>query len=380
MKKLTILLAMLFLAILLTTACEASNKDVTLNPKCSWLPFDKNSWITQLNNGDLMALDVDQITTSSDNGKTWSEPIKADPAPGTSMHWLAECRNLIQTKNGALICIYEDLKSEKWLWDSNEKKALPGTKLDVWAMRSLDGGKTWTDKTKILDGYCGALIDIKQLSSGEVVATVMDMFYDLGRHYSFTVVSNDDGKTWKRGNNLDLGGRGDHDGAVEPTFVERKDGSILMFIRTNLDQFWVAYSYDKGLYWREMKPSGVDGSSSPGFLLRLASGKIAFVWNRLYPEGKTTVNRSQPNSNTSETAASWQRSELSIAFSSDEGKSWSQPVVIAKHKSGQLAYPYMLERKPGEIWVILRAPSGGPACFSLLEKDFVRKTKLKLMK
>ena len=30
----------------------------------------------------------------------------------------------------------------------------------------------------------------------------------------------------------------------------------------------------------------------------------------------------------------------------------ARPVVIARQKGGQLSYPYLFERRPGELWVI----------------------------
>ena len=57
----------------------------------------------------------------------------------------------------------------------------------------------------------------------------------------------------KFSNLLDLGGQGDHSGAIEPTFEELSDGRLFMLIRTNYDQFWTAYSADKGQSWREIR-------------------------------------------------------------------------------------------------------------------------------
>ena len=37
-----------------------------------------------------------------------------------------------------------------------EERSRQDSRLDVWAIRSLDEGKTWIDRQKILDGYCGA--------------------------------------------------------------------------------------------------------------------------------------------------------------------------------------------------------------------------------
>jgi hypothetical protein len=88
-------------------------------------------------------------------------------------------------------------------------------------------------------------------------------------------------------------------------------------------------------------------------LLRLKSGRLALAWNRLYPEGKTEIARSQ-NIQASEAAASWHRQELALAFSADEGTTWSQPVVIARRASGGLSYPYLFEPAAGELWVFTR--------------------------
>ncbi|MEQ1887535.1 MAG: sialidase family protein [Bryobacteraceae bacterium] len=195
-----------------------------------------------------------------------------------------------------------------------------------------------------------------QTSKGRLVAVVEHLDPDLKRWVVCSFVSGDAGKSWRRGNWIDLGGRGHHDGAVEPMVVELKDGRLMMLIRTNLDQFWRAYS-DDGLYWRTIEPSGIDASSAPGWLTRLKSGRLVLVWNRLNSERKGEWKKSAGRS-TAENPASWHREELSIAFSDDDGQHWSKPVLIAHHDGGQLAYPYVLERSPGELWVFTRFTFG----------------------
>jgi sialidase-1 len=157
---------------------------------------------------------------------------------------------------------------------------------------------------------------------------------------------------------------------MEGTAAELSNGRLLMLIRTNLDRFWEAYSDDGGRYWLEMRASQIDASSSPGYLLRLASGRLALLWNRLCPEGKKSI---VPGGGRdfSERPASWQRAELSLAFSQDDAKTWTKPVVIARQPGGGLSYPYVFERRPGELWMITRFPT--KTCFSLKEADFVQK-------
>ncbi|NOX56441.1 MAG: exo-alpha-sialidase, partial [Planctomycetes bacterium] len=266
--------------------------------------------------------------------------------------------------------VYMDMSTYKWGWDSAKREPIAQAQLDVWSIRSLDDGKTWVDRQKILDGYCGALIDMIQTSTGEIVVPVQDLLRNPGRHGIWVYVSEDNGKTWSRSNLIDLGGHGDHDGAMEPTLTELRDGRLWMLIRTNWDRFWQAYSEDKGRSWRTILPSPIDASSAPGYMLRLSSGRLALVWNRLYPEGKTSGPRHGGQGQRSSVPASWHRQELSLAFSGDDGKTWTKPVVIARRAKGGLAYPYLFEPHPGELWVTTRFSYH--VYLSLREADFVQ--------
>jgi sialidase-1 len=104
-------------------------------------------------------------------------------------------------------------------------------------------------------------------------------------------------------------------------------------------------------------------------LRRLQSGRIVMVWNQQFPEGKNSYALSGGDRNWSATPASVFRGELSIAFSDDEGKTWTQPVVIAR-KSGprvRLAYPFLFEATPGELWITTMQ---GEVRLKLREADF----------
>jgi hypothetical protein len=278
---------------------------------------------------------------------------------------------LLRTRGGTLVLVYMDMSTYRWGWDSAKRDAVADARLDVWSIRSVDGGKTWVDRQQLLDGYCGALIDIIQTSSGEVVVPVQPMLHNPGRHATRTYVSADDGKTWTWSNTIDLGGSGHHDGAMEATLTELKDGRLWMLLRTNLDYFWEAFSEDKGRSWRLIQRSRFDASSAPGYLLRLASSRLALVWNRLYPEGKSETARRGGDGQLSSTPAGWHRGELSLAFSEDDGKTWTKPVVVARKPGGGLSYAYLFERRPGELWVSTRFSDH--VCFRLKEADFVGK-------
>jgi hypothetical protein len=259
-------------------------------------------------------------------------------------------RALICTREGTVILACMNLAERVWKWNSAIHDADPGTMLPTYAMRSLDGGKTWEPPIKLHDEWSGCVRNMIQTRDGKVVFTAMRLLNRPGRHSVLTYSSTDEGATWKPSNVIDLGGNGHHGGATEATAIELKDGRLWKLIRTNLGVFWEAYSED-GVYWREMGPTKIEASSAPGQLTRLASGRILLVWNRPLPEGKTEYPLSGGDNEWSETPVSNHRNELSIAFSEDEGRTWREPMVIARKPDEWLAYPYVFERAPGELWL-----------------------------
>jgi hypothetical protein len=239
--------------------------------------------------------------------------------------------------------------------------------LPTYAVRSPDDGKTWETPQKLHDAWTGAIRDMIQTNDGTVVFTSMMMQHNPGRHAVVTYRSVDEGKSWQRSNVIDRGGIGHHAGITEATVEQLRDGQIWMLMRTNWKTFWEAYSSDRGVSWSSIGPTKIDASSAPGLLKRLKSGRLILVWNRYYPEGKTSFPLSGGDNQWSEVPVSNHRLEMSIMFSDDDGKTWTNPVVIARNKKGWIAYPYLFEIRPGELW-ITTMQGGLRAWFR--EKDF----------
>ena len=311
-----------------------------IHPRCTklGLPPEMLGPFIELGDGSLMTIvdnDLKYLTplkgarTSTDDGMTWSDtrPIYTGPKPGIPGGGV-----LLRTLDGVIVLVYVDQSTFRSGWDDEAGEPVANTRGDVWTIRSLDEGKTWVDRQKILDGYCGALINMIETRGGKIVVAVQILQYNPGRHETCIYVSSDQGRTWKRSNIVDLGGHGHHGGAYEGTVVELGDGRLLMLLRTNWDRFWEVFSSDEGQSWRVIRPSEIDASSAPGCLARLASGRLVLLWNRLYPQGKNIYSRS--GGAASETPASQHRQELSIAFSSDESQTWTPPTVLARDPGG----------------------------------------------
>jgi len=343
----------------LSMSGAASEEERWIHPLCKPLLTERNGPFLELKDGSLATVDNDGFRVSKDDGLTWSAPVPIHP--GVHLGGVGHLGQILRTKSDVLMIVYLDWTSYQWAWDDAKGAPKgPGTcRLELWAVRSLDGGKTWVDRQRLLDGYNADFSGFIQVGSGRIVATVTHLTDDPWHWLACSFVSDDDGKTWKRSNWIDLGGHGHHDGADEPTMAELSDGRLLMLIRTSLDRFWEAYSYDGGHYWRVIKPSNISASSAPGYLLRLRSKRLVLAWNRLNPQGELpslekSLTKQFVQNPATEVPTSWFREELCLAFSEDDGKTWTRPVVIAREKGGQLAYPYILERRPGELWVFTR--------------------------
>ena len=354
---------------------------VWTDPRCTVLdlPRGMRGPFVDDGNGGILTARGNQVQTSADGGKTWSAPrtMYDGPGPGIPGGGLLQ-----RTKDGVIVYVFNDSSTVRWKWLTEQGEPAANIRIDVWSVRSLDGGKTWVDRQLVQAGYCGGLITMIQASSGEIVVPVQDMYREPGRNVTQTYVSPDDGASWTRSNTIDLGGNGDHDGAYEATLTELRDGRLWMLIRTNWDRFWEAFSDDAGRSWRTIRPSNIDMSSTPGYITRLSSGRLALVWNRLYPRGLTYYARIRGRFSATPTV--FQRDEMSIAFSEDDGCTWTPSQVIAKADPGAkplvlddgeeinmqgLSYPLLFERAPGEIWVTTNFQ--GHLRVSLREAEFL---------
>jgi len=340
-------------------AAAAEPAKLTVDPRTQAMPTTKMGPFVRLADGGILTVDGVSAFISRDEGTSWSAPIAMFPS-GKPFQ-ISNERSILRTKDGTIVVAFMNLKTRsKGYWDVKTKGFVPDVKLDVWTVRSRDDGKTWSDAQLVQQGYAGAVRALVQAANGHVVLATQDVLRDPARHVVTAYSSPDDGKTWtkaawidkvhgKRSNVLDLGGHGHHDGAVEPTVELRRDGSLWMLIRTAKDRFWEAVSTDHGATWTDAEPSSIVASAAPALLKRLDSGRLLLAWNQLYPEGKTSYERKGPDWH--ETPTSYHREELSLALSDDDGKTWGTPVIIARQPGKWLSYPYVFERKPGELWL-----------------------------
>lgn len=326
-----------WMLVLIAAGLQAATPPV-LHPLGKSLLSDQQGPFVTIRDGSVLCVDAQHARISRDEGRTWSQhALFKDPAK----HQVSSERALLRTKGGVVIAAYMNMKEKahppgfKWGGSAEEFKQWV---LPIYVTRSLDDGLTWEEPMKLSTPWCGCVHSMIETKSGRIVMVGQTVIPEW-RHATVMFVSDDQGRTWQRSNLLDIGkGRHDHAGSCEATVVERADGSLYQLLRTEEGWQYEAVSHDGGLKWEDFMQSPVRSVTCCAQMSRLSDGRVALLWN--HPP------RHSPSSGSS-------REELSLAFSEDDAKTWSKPVVVAGAygKGARVSYPYLYERSPGEFWI-----------------------------
>ena len=226
--------------------------------------------------------------------------------------------------------IFSDQRGRVWIvWGRLEAKQ-PLLAHTGWERTRLlyrisdDNGYTWSDnKLFPMDttGWLPRNLAIK-LSTGELIVPLSDERND--KDLSFFVITKDSGTTWVRSSNIpNAQSQGE-----QPTVAQRKDGSLLAFLRTG-PRLLQSESFDRGMTWSPAKLTDFKNPDAAISLCSLKNGNLILAWN----------NQERG------------RSPLHIARSTDSGKTWSTPLMLESNP-GEYSYPSVFQASDGLIHVI----------------------------
>ena len=141
-----------------------------------------------------------------------------------------------------------------------------------------------------------------------------------GVDLSFFLATKDNGATWFRS--------GIMRGGEQPTIVQRADGSLLAYLRVR-PNIVAAESRDSGATWSTPAATKLNNPNAGISMCRLKNGHLLLVFN------------DQDDS----------RSPLHIARSTDEGRTWSEPLIVETNP-GEYSYPSIFQAPDGKIHLI----------------------------
>jgi hypothetical protein len=190
---------------------------------------------------------------------------------------------------------------------------------------STDEGASWSEPVccNPPPGYFVTHNDrVVQLASGRLIAPASFHRPSHGGETAF-FFSGDAGHTWREGPQRLQVSADIASGLQEPGVIERRDGSLYGWARTDTGRQWEFASTDGGATWSTPRPSRFAAPLSPLSIRNLGSPAAPLwlaVWNNPAspPVGETVWGKN----------SSWGRTPLVAAWSHDEGATWSAPLMI----------------------------------------------------
>ncbi len=288
---------------------------------------------------------------SRDHGKTWSRPVIEFSVPE---HAYVTTQALVDRDGEIHVC---------FLVGRGVGNRRPAVDLfyDIWHTKTVDDRSKWLPARRIYAGYVGALRCMLQLKDGRILLPFgkwlppAERKPATGSNEVRILYSDDGGTTWHEAPaalTAPVRPHGGQIGAVEPTALQLKDGTIWMLIRTDTGRLYEAFSRD-GVVWTPAKPSRFTSSESPATLLRLPDQRIVLIWNNcqelLPPPGRRY-------------AAYSGRDVLHAAISDDEGRTWrgfreifrdpKRNQTPPRHGDRGTAYPHATATTNGFVVVV----------------------------
>ncbi len=199
--------------------------------------------------------------------------------------------------------------------------------LGTWMIRSTDGGLTWSARYDCLVNSPHGPI---ALADGRLLHAGKELWTDKRRNG--VCLSTDDGQSWHWLAEIPTrSGDNPHD-YHELHAVETGRGRLIVHIRNhnpaNAGELLQSESDDGGKTWSIPHPIGVWGL--PAHLLRLRDGRLLLSYGHRRP----------PFGN-------------QARLSSDEGKSWSEPLTVSGDGAGgDLGYPSTVELGDGALLTV----------------------------
>jgi len=288
--------------------------------------------------------DIDIVSRrSTDNGRTWSEPVTI--AQGTGRKQGFGDAALVVCRNGDVVCVFV---GGNGLFASTE-----GDPIKSYVCRSTDGGQSWSEPEDITAQLWGSRAvnatcrnyrasffgsgNGLRLTPGTHAGRIMfaAAMCRNGNNTldNFVVYSDDDGHTWQVSDRA-------YSGGDEAKLMELVDGRVLISVRQSGARGYNHSADGGGTWgtqgrWECMKTNACNGD-----MLRVAATDRGDSLNILL--------HSVPNS--------MERRDVSIFVSYDEGDTWQDPVLLF---DGPSVYSSLTRLKNGSIGVLLEEnPSG----------------------
>ena len=216
-----------------------------------------------------------------------------------------------------------------------------------WLVRSKDGGRTWSRREPLPDGFLGPIKNKPELIDGHLLCP--SSTENKGWRFHMEILDLSDGR-WKKGTPVkDLNWKyvpvesteaiktDDNQlhpiDCIQPSILKLKDGRLQVLMRTHNAHLATSFSSDNGNTWTPVTLLDIENNQSGTDAVTLADGRHALIYN---------------NFETLPMTPKGVRTPCSIALS-DDGTHWQHALTLEDSPIDQYSYPAIIQGKDGTL-------------------------------
>ncbi len=229
-----------------------------------------------------------------------------------------------------------------------------------WLVRSTDGGKTWSQREPLPEGFLGPIKNKPEYIDGRIICP-SSTEGSAGWRIHFEI-SDDNGKTWRKVGpveaELDVptqlrkagaSAEDDMEGgeaikgegakpiyAIQPSILRHKDGRLQVLCRTRNAKIATSWSSDNGDTWSKVTLLEIENNNSGTDAVTMKDGRHVLIYN---------------NFETLPGTPKGLRTPLSIAVSED-GIHWTHKLTLEDSPISQYSYPSIIQGKDGTLHAV----------------------------
>ena len=240
--------------------------------------------------------------------------------------------------------LYEMPNGELWLFFKIGPSVSEWT---GWLVRSKDGGRTWSRREPLPDGFLGPIKNKPELINGRLLCP--SSTENNGWRFHMEILDLSDGR-WKKGTPVkDLNWKyvpvesseaiktDDNKlhpiDCIQPSILKLKDGRLQVTMRTHNAHIATSFSSDNGDTWTPVTLLNIENNQSGTDAVTLQDGRHVLIYN---------------NFETLPMTPKGVRTPCSIALS-DDGTNWQHVLTLEDSPIDQYSYPAIIQGKDGTL-------------------------------
>ena len=234
--------------------------------------------------------------------------------------------------------LYEMPDGELWLFFKIGKSVKDWT---GWLVKSHDGGKTWSEKEHLPQGFLGPVKNKPEWVDGRLLCASSTENNGWKIHFE---IYHPDSKTWKYVGPIEAEqaprtikpSEMKPIDCIQPSILRHRDGRLQVLCRTRNGRLATSFSSDGGEHWSKVELTDVPNNQSGTDAVTLRDGRQVLIYNDF---------ATLPGTNKGP------RTPLSIAVSND-GWHWQHLLTLEDSPISQYSYPSIIQGSDGSLHVV----------------------------